>query len=288
MRQKHGDDFVPVRPQGRLGDGGNDGYLPAAGHYFQIYGPEDPTEKVETACKKLSDDFEKIEKSWSHKSTIEKYSFVFNDKYEGVYLTIEQAISDLQRDKGIVCRAFTAGNLEDEFMALDAIAMEAVLNSPIVGGSHIHGLEFGAVNEVIQFILEIPADGVATRFGELPEVDQKVKLNGIASAWADLIRAGARQSGHLDVYFEKNSLFLRKTVRDHVVGAYLESQAAVAVQTPSDVNRCDLVFADFRQRITPPKAKINVLGSVDALISYYFEACDIFDPFAVGASDAVA
>ncbi len=105
---------------------------------------------------------------------------------------------------------------------------------------------------------------------------------------ADLIRAGARQSGHVDVYFQKNSMFLRKTVCDHVVGAYLESQAAIEANTPSDIRRVDLVFADFRQRITPPCAKVSVLGAVDALISYYFEACDIFDPFAIGASDAIA
>jgi len=288
MRQKYGDQFVPVRPQGSLGDGGNDGYLPAEGHYFQIYGPETPSEKIEVACKKLSEDFDKILKKWNQKSKIEKYSFVFNDKYEGVYLKIEEAAIDLQAAKGVICRAFSAGNLEDEFMALDATGMEAVLNSPIVDGRHIYGLEFGAVKEVIQFILEIPAGDFETRFGELPEVDEKVKLSGLASAWGDLIRAGARQSGHIEAYFQKNSMFLRKTVRDHVVGAYWESQAMIPVITPADVRRVDLVFSDFRQRITPPGAKVGVLGAVDSLIGYYFEACDIFDPFADGACDAVA
>jgi hypothetical protein len=146
----------------------------------------------------------------------------------------------------------------------------------------------GEPRQVIQFILEISAGDFETRFGELPEVDEKVKLNGLASAWADLIRAGARQSGHIEAFFQKNSMFLRKTVRDHVVGAYWESQAAILVNTPANVRRVDLVFSDFRQRITPPEAKVGVLGAVDSLIGYYFEACDIFDPFANGASDAVA
>lgn len=288
MRQKHGEEFVAVRPQGSLGDGGNDGYLPASGHYFQIYGPENPSEKIEVACKKLSDDFDKILKSWDQKSKMQTYSFVFNDKYEGLYLTIAEALSDLETAKGVICRAFSAGNLEDEFMSLDATGMEAVLNGPIVDGSHIHSLDFAAVNEVIQYVLDIPASDIETRFGELPEVDQKVQLNGLASAWADLVRAGARQSGHIEAYFTKNSLFLRKTVRDHVVGAYSESQAAIPAKVPEGVRRVDLVFSDFRQRITPPGAKVGVLGAVDSLIGYYFEACDIFDPFVDGASDAVA
>lgn len=288
MRQKHGDEFVAVRPQGSLGDGGNDGYLPARGHYFQIYGPENPSEKIEVACKKLGDDFDKIQRKWNQKSKMERYSFVFNDKYEGVYLTIAEAISALEAAKGVVCRAFSAGNLEDEFMALDATGMEAVLNGPIVDGSHIHRLDFAAINEVIQHVLDIPASDIETRFGELPEVDQKVQLNGLASAWADLIRAGARQSGHVEAYFVKNSLFLRRTVRDHVVGAYAESQAAIPASFATAVRRIDLVFSDFRQRITPPSAKVGVLSAVDSLIGYYFEACDIFDPFSNGATDAVA
>lgn len=288
MRQKYGNEFVPVRPQGSLGDGGNDGYLPSEGHYFQIYGPENPSEKIEIACKKLSDDYEKILAKWDPKSKIKKYSFVFNDKYEGVYLTIEEAISDLQAAKGVVCRAFSAGQLEDEFMSLGATGMEAVLNGPIVDGSHVRGLEFAAVKEVIKFILDIPASDLETRFGELPEVDEKIKLNELASAWADLIRAGARQSGHIEAYFNKNSAFLQKRVRDHIVGAYEESQRVIPTDTSGDVRRVDFVFADFRSRITPPGAKVGVLGAVDSLIGYYFEACDIFDPFASGDGDAVA
>ena len=51
MRAKHGQDFVEIRPQGKKGDEGNDGYLPADGHYFQVYGPVDPEQKIQCAAR---------------------------------------------------------------------------------------------------------------------------------------------------------------------------------------------------------------------------------------------
>ncbi|MBW5381709.1 hypothetical protein, partial [Brachyspira hampsonii] len=32
-------DFQQVKPQGRYGDGGNDGYIKGQGIYFQVYSP---------------------------------------------------------------------------------------------------------------------------------------------------------------------------------------------------------------------------------------------------------
>lgn len=119
MRAKHGPEFVEIRPQGRLGDGGNDGYLPADGHYFQVYGPVDPQEKVTEAAKKLAGDFEKLKTSWHQTTPIRAYSFVFNDKYEGTFTKIAQTLGKIEKvNPTVKCRPFTAGHLEDVFLSL--------------------------------------------------------------------------------------------------------------------------------------------------------------------------
>ncbi len=64
MKAKHGTAFEPVAPQGRKGDGGNDGYLPADKHYHQLYAPLDPKEKAGAAAKKLAQDFAKLKSQW--------------------------------------------------------------------------------------------------------------------------------------------------------------------------------------------------------------------------------
>ena len=94
-----------------------------------------------------------------------------------------------------------------------------------------------------------PANAVPTRFGDLPELGEKIRLNNLCSAWGDLIRKGARQSGHVDSYFSKNSTFMKQALRDHLVEIYQRVLGAGrALKTiPHGINREDLIFDDFRQ-----------------------------------------
>jgi hypothetical protein len=58
MGQLHGDDFVRVRPFGKLGDKGCDGYLNSSGQLFQCYGAlNGETKQVAKLTKKMTDDF---------------------------------------------------------------------------------------------------------------------------------------------------------------------------------------------------------------------------------------
>lgn len=56
--------FRPVKPQGRIGDQGNDEFIPEEGRYFQVFAPEDPTAKADKAAEKARDDFDKLRKHW--------------------------------------------------------------------------------------------------------------------------------------------------------------------------------------------------------------------------------
>ena len=47
-----------------------------------------------------------------------------------------------------------------------------------------------------------------------------------------------------------------------------------------------IFFADFRLSLLPASATLAVEGAIDILIGYYFEACDVFDPFATGTANA--
>ena len=45
IMQKAFSDFKKIRPYGNEGDGGNDGYRPSEGIYYQVYAPKIPNEK---------------------------------------------------------------------------------------------------------------------------------------------------------------------------------------------------------------------------------------------------
>ncbi len=89
--------FQKIRPYGNQGDGGNDGYVQSEGSYYQAYAPSYPQEKDADAARKMKDDFTKLQASgWDQISSIKKYSFVFNDKGNGVSIEIEKALAELR------------------------------------------------------------------------------------------------------------------------------------------------------------------------------------------------
>ena len=57
-------DFQIIKPYGNKGDGGNDGYRPDKGIYYQVYSPDNPSEKEAEAAKKLKADFHKLKSNW--------------------------------------------------------------------------------------------------------------------------------------------------------------------------------------------------------------------------------
>ena len=280
MRAKHGQEFVTVRPQGSLGDGGNYGYLPAEGHYFQVYGPIDPSDKITVATSKLAKDFDKLIQSWEQTSSIQRYSFVFNDKYQGTFAAIAQSLADIEKNHPtITCRPLTTGNLEDIFLSLPASEMINVVGM-LPDPSRIVSIDYGVLRDVISHIMDSPTSSVATRWGDLPELEEKILLNDLCSRWGDLVRAGARQSGRVDDYFRKNSRFHKQQLRDHLVGVYQLARDAWRDNPakPQGIEPADFVFHRFREELLPAASTHSVETAVDVLIGYYFEACDVFDP----------
>jgi hypothetical protein len=134
MKAKHGTAFEPIGPQGSKGDGGNDGYLPAERHYFQVYSPLDPKEKAGVAAKKLARDFAKVKTHWGSKKGrgLAKFTFVYNDKYEGVPNDIGLALADLRASHtGIEFCSCGCLDLESDFMNLSENEWDRILGGPV-------------------------------------------------------------------------------------------------------------------------------------------------------------
>ena len=113
-------DFQKIKPYGKDGDSGNDGYRKISGIYYQVYAPEAPSTKLAEAARKFKKDFEKLKKNWDKISEIKEYYFVFNDKYSGSIQKLEEAISELEKDNsGIKFHILEAKELEEIFFSLN-------------------------------------------------------------------------------------------------------------------------------------------------------------------------
>jgi hypothetical protein len=112
-----------------------------------------------------------------------------------------------------------------------------------------------------------------------PDLMTKINLNNLAVGHKILIQAGALRTGHVDKYFAANSKFALDELKSHVVGVYEAAKTSViADPSASGTSVVDAVFIVFRRSLCPKNATTGTAAAVDAVIGYFFEACDVFDP----------
>jgi hypothetical protein len=282
MKAKHGTAFETVGPQGSKGDGGNDGYLPADKHYYQLYAPVAPNEKAGVAAKKLRTDFATVKAQWCGKGArgLSIFTFAYNDKYEGTPKDIGLSLQDLRKKHGKVTFLHCgAADLETEFMALPDTEWDRILGGAVPDPDRLVGLDFTVLAEVIRHVLDCDVDEAESRLDLPPDLDEKIKLNKLSKVHAVRIQSGALLTGRIVKYFQSNSGFALSELRDHVVGVFETAKRAVSASPPhASTAVVDAVFTLFRRSLFPKTASTATASAVDAVIGYFFEACDVFDP----------
>jgi len=165
IMQKAHIDFRKVRPYGKKGDAGNDGYIPDKGIYFQVYAPSDPKEKEAKAAQKLKADFEKLKAHWNKITTIRHFYFVFNDKGGGSTIDIENALAELRvNNQNINFDLFTPKDLEKEFSKLkpdDLLALEFDVDATKairIAAEYLQKIEIELDRECINFAQRLLSD----------------------------------------------------------------------------------------------------------------------------------
>ena len=105
-------------------DGGNDGWLPGHGIYFQCYGPfKSAREQIRDFIKKIFKDTPKIIKNWDDKEKVKEYHFVWNTKFDtSISVPLLKAVNDafaaLMKRYGIKIELITAETLLEAFRTL--------------------------------------------------------------------------------------------------------------------------------------------------------------------------
>ncbi len=281
MKALHGGAFEPVQPQGSKGDGGNDGYFPKDKHYYQLYAPINPKEKGARAAEKLATDFAKVKAQWGGRGGrgVSKFSYAYNDKYEGVPKDIGLCLQGLRTShKTVIFASYGASDLETDFFGLADTEWDRILGGAVPDPDRIVGLDYSVLGEVVHHILACDVDEDDARMDLPPELDEKIELNRLSKANAARIGNGALQAGHIERYFRANSAFALGELRDHVVGVYEAAKQATAAAPPENTPVVDAVFQVFRRNLFPRHATAAASVAVDAIIGYFFEACDVFDP----------
>lgn len=275
-------DFTPIKPYGQFGDRKNDGYIRSRGRYFQVFAPENPTSQDSAvhAAKKAAQDFEGLKAYWDKQSPIREFRFVFNDEYRGSVPPLEEALAKIRDEHTIEASAFLAKDLEAEALSLADDQIIDIIGAPIPETGLLENVDFGILREVINHVLSrrVPV----SREGALnaPDFEEKIQFNGLTKHAAAFLTVGSYQSEAVKDYFSKNSTYARQELRDRLNSLYLESRHRLASLGYSSREIGDLVFFDLLGILTPILPQASARAIQDAAIvvlSYYFEACDIFE-----------
>lgn len=269
-------DFVQIKPQGRIGDRKNDGYDRKVGRYYQVFAPQDPLSKAQDAAKKLKEDFDGLYKHWNKVTPVTEFHFVFNDKYKGVFPTIEADLAAIKRSKKLAeCSSFLAKHLEQAFLDLKDEHIFSILGGYIPAPDKIGTLDYSVLKEVIDYVMRAEAHLDAQQIVGAPEFEAKMKFNELGSATSALLVSGSYQAGILERYFELNSDFAKQDLRDRLAGFYAEAKDARA-GIAGTADAPDLIFFDILYRIAPSRRQAEVNAGL-VIMAYFFESCDIYD-----------
>ncbi|TSE32488.1 ABC-three component system protein [Tepidimonas charontis] len=274
MHARH-QDFLAVRPSGRSGDGGNDGYVPSQQWFLQVHGPEAGS-KIDPArlVRKAKEDFDKLRQ---HYPGIKRYSFVFNDRFRGAPKDLLDAIAALARDTGVPCEGIFSRHLTDWFMALDDAARGGIVMG--VPAEMPDWIDPRAIGEVLEHLALNDAGwgDPAKRFA--PDFDEKIRFNGLNGFAADRLRSMSYQAGSVEAFFQTRDAYLAQAVGQELRQLYAEGLRQVV---DDDEDAAAMRFVWMIGRMIPPVAQSNNIAlkayrqAAEVVLARYFETCDVY------------
>lgn len=272
--------FRSIKSQGSKGDQGNDGFIPEQGAYYQVYAPEEPKTKIAEAIKKAQDDFRKLKISWDPTQLIQRYYFVFNDKFKGAYPEIEHTLAKIKEDNELEdATPFYAQHLQSVFLELPDDDKVEILGTVIPASERIQQIDFPLLTEILQHLVDHRKPISVTSTLKVPDFSKKILFNGISEGVGRLLTHGSYQQGLLEEYFSRVPDFNRSDIRDRLKSIYEDRSSDLSsAALPNGLSCGDMVFFDMLGELVP-RQEPTVQDAAIALISYFFEQCDVFkDP----------
>lgn len=273
-------DFRAVKPQGRLGDMKNDGYILANGQFFQVYGPEDISHSIDNAITKLKEDFNGLINKWSDEIKIKEFNYVVNDKYKGAYVEVHKKILKLQdiidsigNSKKIKTGLIVARNLENILFELNEDDIVAIVG--LIPRTHkIYNVDYSCLNDIIQHILNLPSKNYIDDNLYVPDFKNKIRFNNLSKIIERRLDAAAINYGDIETYFMYQGDFLRDEIKNKFIDLYKESKLVIK---EGEENYSDRRYMYILEKSMPENSNNSVQQATECLIAFYFESCDIFE-----------
>jgi hypothetical protein len=256
-----GPDFEKVRPYGAQGDLKCDGRRVSTQTIFQCYAPRAMTDRKLIA--KIDEDFHGARTRWG--AAMAQWIFVHNDN-DGLPPKVIQHIDALRAAYPVKIEIWSESELLMLTMALDLSALEALFG--VVPSMRV--VDRLVLSDIVPVIEALARHEPNPNPSLTPPSAEKLEKNDLSRESALLLQTGRLKSGLVNIYFRKSA---RPDLGDRIAEAFRSRYA----ELKSFGLPADSIFKHLQDYAGGMDSEPKRLVAVLAVLSYFFETCDIFD-----------
>lgn len=269
MQARYGSDFVRLKPYGKLGDEGCDGYLQSSGEVFQCYGAQNGSAgQVSTLTAKMNDDFDKAK---TNLSEIMACWHMTHNIIEGLPIQAVKTLETLKNANPDLVFGFLGPERIDEIVAeLTAEKRDGLLGAAARAADY-QNLQLPLVKALIDAVMTSVDQDVG--LGDPPEEVSSEKLdhNKLPPHWVQTIQMGRMNHRVIDQYFDRHPEPLRG---EQLAQVFRDRYAHLKSQSISPKAIMDNLFDFIAGEGDVPVRRIVAANSI---LAYLFESCDILE-----------
>lgn len=262
MERAYKSDYMPCRPWGKRGDRKNDGFLKSERRLFQVYAPNEMTEKK--AIDKIDEDFEGAKSQWG--KHFDKWTFVHN-AYDGIPPHVQEKMLNLEEaNPGIKLDPWGLEELREIFRRLPREDLESWFGYVPNTETKVK-MGFEEIRVVLESIGSKKPDS-RTPVKQVPP--KKIEANQLSDTIATLLKEGMTKTPLVDDFFCK---WHDPTFGERIASAFREKYEILREDlTPNEIFYELQTWVGGSERGTA-EHEMAVL----TVIAYYFESCNIFE-----------
>ncbi len=255
-------DFQPVRPYGPKGDLKCDGFRPSDGTVFQCYAPD--AMNLMPLLGKIDEDFNGAVAHWGTK--MKRWVFVHND-HRGLPAEAVRKLADLgEAYTNVVLDVCAEAELRSIVMSLTLHQLEDLFGA-VPSNRALERLDFEALRPVLLAIQRQEPDAEPSLTAPS---EAKLERNALSQDAAGLLCQGRRREQLVESFF---SSWPDPGLGEEIAQAFRVRYQALKLigLSPDDV------FGELQAFAGGMTGEPARQGAVLAVLSYFFERCDIFE-----------
>lgn len=269
MQARHKDDFVRLKPQGRIGDKGCDGYLQTTGEVFACYGAQNGAAGSQAMLiAKINEDFAKAKADLPRIMTGWRWT---HNMIEGMPVDALLAFEDLKESNPTIgFGLFGPPSIKAIFQEMNEGERIEFLGVNARHSDFLH-LQISELKELVDAIIESVTANTVSDCKIEPVSPQKLAFNQIPTSWVQIIQSGRLNGAHVKRYFDDHYDALRG---EHVANIFRNKYAELREEALSPAS----IMAELYAFVAGPEG-VSIERQVAAysLLAHLFESCDIFE-----------